>query len=171
MSKFQSWDLSLYFSMCACICDCLLIVVAVLFPPLPVWIICGFCSAESLINVALFFLGYFPGLFHSWYIIASRPIKIRHTPVAVYYVYHDDIESQVNAHPGPLTALHPPRHHASPPPHVASYGAIENSHPLPHPASLTTPRNALEPRPPQPSCDPSDQPPPSYHEGDHKLQR
>lgn len=169
MSKIHPQNLSCVFSMCACICDCLLIVVAVLFPPLPVWIICGFCSAESLINVALFFLGYFPGLLHAWYIIASRPIKRRRTPVAVYYVCHDDIESQVNPYPGPLTAIHPSRHQASP--HVANYGAIENSHSHSPPATLLPPRNALEPRPLHPACGPSDQPPPSYHEGDHKLQR
>jgi uncharacterized membrane protein YqaE (UPF0057 family) len=46
---------------------------AVLFPPLPVWVKSGICSADSFINILLCVLGYVPGLLHSWYIIAKYP--------------------------------------------------------------------------------------------------
>ncbi|KAK5625017.1 hypothetical protein RRF57_000733 [Xylaria bambusicola] len=39
----------------------------------PVWVKCGLCSADSIINILLCFLGYIPGLFHAWYIIAKFP--------------------------------------------------------------------------------------------------
>ncbi|KAK9237764.1 hypothetical protein V1525DRAFT_403281 [Lipomyces kononenkoae] len=56
-----------------CSADVILILLAILFPPLPVWIKRGICSADSLINVALCMLGFIPGLLHSWYIIARFP--------------------------------------------------------------------------------------------------
>ncbi|CAI4210767.1 unnamed protein product [Parascedosporium putredinis] len=56
-----------------CSADIFLGVLAILFPPLPVWVKCGICSADSLINILLFFLGYIPGLIHAWYIIAKYP--------------------------------------------------------------------------------------------------
>lgn len=48
-------------------------VLAILFPPIAVWIKCGICSADSLINILLCMLGYVPGLLHAWYIIAKFP--------------------------------------------------------------------------------------------------
>ncbi|KAK9480393.1 hypothetical protein V1514DRAFT_325310 [Lipomyces japonicus] len=56
-----------------CSADVFLILLAILFPPLPVWIKRGICSADSLINIALCMLGFIPGLLHSWYIIARFP--------------------------------------------------------------------------------------------------
>ncbi|KAI0447615.1 hypothetical protein F4803DRAFT_498799 [Xylaria telfairii] len=53
--------------------DLFLGVIAILFPPLAVWVKCGLCSADSVINILLCFLGYIPGLFHAWYIIAKFP--------------------------------------------------------------------------------------------------
>ncbi|KAK7205554.1 hypothetical protein BZA70DRAFT_267384 [Myxozyma melibiosi] len=53
--------------------DVFLVLLAILFPPLPVWIKRGICSADSLINIALCMLGFLPGLLHSWYIIARFP--------------------------------------------------------------------------------------------------
>ncbi|ODV96866.1 hypothetical protein PACTADRAFT_29525, partial [Pachysolen tannophilus NRRL Y-2460] len=53
--------------------DCVLVVVAIFFPPLPVWLKRGLCSADSLINILLCILGYIPGLIHSWYIISKYP--------------------------------------------------------------------------------------------------
>lgn len=38
-----------------------------------VWVKRGVCSADSLINIALFILGYLPGLLHAWYIIFTYP--------------------------------------------------------------------------------------------------
>ncbi|ONH68132.1 Plasma membrane proteolipid 31 [Cyberlindnera fabianii] len=60
---------------CCCCCDCILVLIALVFPPFPVWVKCGLCSAESLINIALCFLGYLPGVIHSFYIIAKYPVQ------------------------------------------------------------------------------------------------
>ncbi|KAK8090982.1 hypothetical protein PG994_000487 [Apiospora phragmitis] len=56
-----------------CSADCFLAVLAILFPPLAVWVKCGICSADSLINILLCMLGFIPGLLHAWYIIAKFP--------------------------------------------------------------------------------------------------
>ncbi|KAF3156823.1 hypothetical protein TWF225_012049 [Orbilia oligospora] len=56
-----------------CSSDCFLAVLAVLFPPIAVWVKRGVCSADSIINIALLCLGYLPGLLHAWYIIAKYP--------------------------------------------------------------------------------------------------
>ncbi|KAG6016692.1 hypothetical protein E4U54_000615 [Claviceps lovelessii] len=56
-----------------CSADIFLGVLAILFPPLPVWVKCGICSADSIINILLCCLGFLPGLFHAWYIIAKFP--------------------------------------------------------------------------------------------------
>ncbi|KAG9235834.1 hypothetical protein BJ875DRAFT_458087 [Amylocarpus encephaloides] len=56
-----------------CSSDIFLGLIAILFPPLPVWVKCGICSADSLINICLCVLGFIPGLLHSWYIIAKFP--------------------------------------------------------------------------------------------------
>ncbi|KAF4631923.1 hypothetical protein G7Y89_g6208 [Cudoniella acicularis] len=56
-----------------CSSDIFLGLIAILFPPLPVWVKCGICSADSLINICLCMLGFLPGLLHSWYIIAKFP--------------------------------------------------------------------------------------------------
>ncbi|VVT56278.1 uncharacterized protein SAPINGB_P004929 [Magnusiomyces paraingens] len=74
-----------------CICwffcsDCFLVILAIFFPPLPVWIRRGCCSIDSFINIALCCLGYLPGLIHSWYIIAHYPEDSE--------VYEYDYESQ-----------------------------------------------------------------------------
>ncbi|RYO77174.1 hypothetical protein DL766_000827 [Monosporascus sp. MC13-8B] len=83
-----------------CISDIFLGFLAILFPPLPVWVKRGLCSVDSLLNILLFTLGYvrhpyspthpflsrvptprgaqltrqqIPGLIHAWYIIAKFP--------------------------------------------------------------------------------------------------
>jgi len=56
-----------------CSADIFLGVLAILFPPLPVWVKRGICSADSIINILLLVLGYLPGLIHAWYIIAKFP--------------------------------------------------------------------------------------------------
>ncbi|PNY26328.1 Plasma membrane proteolipid 3 [Tolypocladium capitatum] len=56
-----------------CSADIFLGLLAILFPPLPVWVKRGICSADSLINILLCCLGFIPGLFHAWYIIAKYP--------------------------------------------------------------------------------------------------
>ncbi|MCJ1342777.1 hypothetical protein MMC31_000966 [Peltigera leucophlebia] len=56
-----------------CSSDVFLAFLAILFPPIAVWVKRGLCSADSLINIALCILGFLPGLLHAWYIIASYP--------------------------------------------------------------------------------------------------
>lgn len=56
-----------------CSSDIFLGVLAILFPPLAVWVKRGICSADSLINILLCCLGFLPGLLHAWYIIAKFP--------------------------------------------------------------------------------------------------
>jgi uncharacterized membrane protein YqaE (UPF0057 family) len=56
-----------------CSSDIFLGILAILFPPLPVWVKCGICSADSVINILLCVLGGLPGLIHAWYIIAKYP--------------------------------------------------------------------------------------------------
>lgn len=56
-----------------CGADIFLGLLAILFPPLPVWVKRGLCSADSLLNILLCVLGYIPGLLHAWYVIARYP--------------------------------------------------------------------------------------------------
>ncbi|KAK7956966.1 uncharacterized protein PG986_006188 [Apiospora aurea] len=59
-----------------CSSDCFLAVLAILFPPLAVWVKRGLCSADSFINILLCMLGVIPGLLHAWYIIAKFPEEL-----------------------------------------------------------------------------------------------
>jgi len=77
--------------------DLFLAFIAILFPPIAVWIKSGLCSADSLINICLCCLGYLPGLIHAWYIIARNPEREydyepidneRGERVTYYYVSH-----------------------------------------------------------------------------------
>ncbi|KAG9244385.1 hypothetical protein BJ878DRAFT_506603 [Calycina marina] len=58
-----------------CSSDLFLGLIAILFPPIAVWVKSGICSADSLINICLCMLGFLPGLLHAWYIIAKYPEK------------------------------------------------------------------------------------------------
>lgn len=80
--------------LCECLSDICLIIISVLFPPLPVWIRRGICSGDSLISILLCFLGYFPGLIYSWYIIAKYPPYTVNQHSKIYYIYHNDLEAQ-----------------------------------------------------------------------------
>ena len=124
-----------------CLSDICLVILSVLFPPLPVWIRRGICSCDSLINICLFILGYFPGLIHSWYIIAKYP------PYSdIYYVYRSDLEHQVpccdhqhhhhhhshhhsHTHDQVSTVIYDqPRAHSTPLPMAnPTYGSMENT--------------------------------------------
>ncbi|KAI1103135.1 hypothetical protein F4804DRAFT_311147 [Jackrogersella minutella] len=66
-----------------CSADLFLGILAILFPPLPVWVKTGLCSADSIINILLCILGYIPGLLHSWYIISKFPESYEYEPVPV----------------------------------------------------------------------------------------
>jgi uncharacterized membrane protein YqaE (UPF0057 family) len=56
-----------------CSTDIFLGLIAILFPPIAVWVKTGICSADSIINILLCMLGWVPGLLHAWYIIAKYP--------------------------------------------------------------------------------------------------
>ncbi|CAP95909.1 hypothetical protein E8E15_009624 [Penicillium rubens] len=56
-----------------CSSDIFLAVLAVFFPPVAVWVKAGFCTADSIINITLTLLCFFPGLIHAWYIILKYP--------------------------------------------------------------------------------------------------
>ncbi|OQE32569.1 hypothetical protein PENFLA_c001G02211 [Penicillium flavigenum] len=56
-----------------CSSDIFLAVLAVFFPPIAVWVKSGFCTADSIINITLTLLCFFPGLIHAWYIILKYP--------------------------------------------------------------------------------------------------
>ncbi|ERT03214.1 hypothetical protein HMPREF1624_01520 [Sporothrix schenckii ATCC 58251] len=68
--------------------DIFLGLLALLFPPLAVWVKRGICSADSVINILLCVLGYIPGLIHAWYIIAKFP-----EPDYEYEVLNQDAEN------------------------------------------------------------------------------
>ncbi|WPK26888.1 hypothetical protein PUMCH_004256 [Australozyma saopauloensis] len=99
--------------MCGCLSDICLIILLVLFPPLPVWIRRGLCSADGWINVLLCILGYFPGLIHSWYIIAKYPPCSGNHGSKVYYVYQNsgDLEAQRHSHQNSNNDHHHHHHH------------------------------------------------------------
>lgn len=83
-----------------CLADVCLVVLSVLFPPLPVWIISGICSCDSFINILLSLLGFLPGVLHSWYIISSSERR-----AWMYRGNHSrtahDIENQIPRHGSP----------------------------------------------------------------------
>ncbi|PTB64848.1 UPF0057-domain-containing protein [Trichoderma citrinoviride] len=149
-----------------CSADIFLGVLAILFPPLPVWVKCGLCSADSLINILLCLLGFIPGLLHAWYIIAKYPEPPyeydavpnerdggsgRHGNNRVTYVY-------VQTPPGP--------HHQQPKPQDGrmNYGTTSQS-PQPQQHGVANSGEG--------SSDHHQGVPPSYAEvvaGDHKVQ-
>ncbi|CAB4255122.1 similar to Saccharomyces cerevisiae YJL151C SNA3 Integral membrane protein localized to vacuolar intralumenal vesicles [Maudiozyma barnettii] len=49
--------------------DLLLIILGVFIPPVPVIIRKGFCSKDSLLNILLFMILFFPATIHSFYIV------------------------------------------------------------------------------------------------------
>ncbi|WZH42890.1 SNA2-like integral membrane protein [Fusarium acuminatum] len=109
-----------------CSADFFLAFLAILFPPLPVWVKCGICSADSLINLLLCCLAFIPGLLHSWYIIAKYP-----EPPYEYEALPQDREGNrvtyvyVQCPPGPHQHGHPQNQQpkGQPKPH---HGATNN---------------------------------------------
>ncbi|KAF4583159.1 Plasma membrane proteolipid 3 [Ophiocordyceps camponoti-floridani] len=91
-----------------CSSDVFLGLLAILFPPLAVWVKRGICSADSLINILLCVLGFIPGLLHAWYIIAKFPDHEWEGPaheheagrVAYVYVQPSDSCRQPRPHGG-----------------------------------------------------------------------
>lgn len=46
-------------------------------PPIPVIIKRGLCSSETIIDILLCLLGWFPGVIYAYYIIATYPYEER----------------------------------------------------------------------------------------------
>jgi len=65
-----------------CSTDVFLGLLAIIFPPIAVWVKTGICSVDSLINILLCCLGYLPGLLHAWYIIAKFPDVVEYEVLA-----------------------------------------------------------------------------------------
>ncbi|KAM3069457.1 hypothetical protein ACMFMG_005562 [Clarireedia jacksonii] len=72
-----------------CSSDIFLGLIAILFPPVAVWVKRGICSVDSIINILLCMLGFIPGLLHAWYIIAKFPDS------DIRYDYIPDSEARV----------------------------------------------------------------------------
>jgi len=147
------------------VADVFLALIAVLFPPIAVWIKRGICSCDSIINILLCLLGYLPGLIHAWYIIAKypedeySPIPSHEEHVVYYYVSSDG--SRCPAQRGQPGAVRAPKPQA-PGPSPQNYGT-------------TTASTSAPPTGPAGPEEGSSQlgVPPTYAEavkGDHKVQ-
>ncbi|KKZ60115.1 hypothetical protein EMCG_05140 [[Emmonsia] crescens] len=171
-----------------CSPDCFLAIIAVLFPPIAVWVKVGVCSADSLINIALLILGYVPGLLHAWYIILKYPEDDNDYPdgyqpiVGANGQRHDSESGRVTyyyvSHQPPAAAPHSGSH---PHPH-RSYGTTQAAAAAPTDLA-TRPQQSSQPSAPEGNVagegSSSDQhgaevrAPPTYAEavkGDHKIQ-
>ncbi|ODV89017.1 hypothetical protein CANCADRAFT_32409 [Tortispora caseinolytica NRRL Y-17796] len=129
--------------------DIFLVLIALLFPPLPVWIKRGICSADSLINICLCMLGYIPGLIHSWYIISRYPEDVVFFAIETEGGQYQRAQSNDAPQTRQPVAQDPPR----------SYGAAAGS------SSSPAPQNE--------SVNPDGSFPPTYEDAmkDNKIQR
>ncbi|KEZ41284.1 hypothetical protein SAPIO_CDS7377 [Scedosporium apiospermum] len=143
-----------------CTPDIFLGILAILFPPLPVWVKRGICSTDSLINILLLCLGYIPGLLHAWYIIAKYP-----DPIFEYDTIDQEDGSRVTyvVIQSPATSP-PPRQ-----PHI-SYGTVA---PAPQSAPHSAPQQSPNVHANAEGSSSNAPCPPSYAEvvaGDNKIQ-
>ncbi|KAL2192445.1 hypothetical protein P885DRAFT_72999 [Corynascus similis CBS 632.67] len=169
-----------------CSTDIFLGLLAVIFPPVSVWVKRGLCSADSVINILLCILGYVPGLLHAWYIIAKYPepsydYDYQNLPQdpehgRIYVFVHNG-----GAHGQPQAQGYQPHQgaHAQPPKpqgHM-NYGTAGTAAPVPqhqyHPQHQPQEQGTTSAA--GPSTGPSDggAPPPSYAQvvaGDYKVQ-
>ncbi|KAK5085882.1 hypothetical protein LTS08_006532 [Lithohypha guttulata] len=143
--------------------DIFLGLIAIIFPPVAVWIKAGLCSAESLINILLCMLGYLPGLLHAWYIIAKNP----------EFEYETVPDSEANQQGGRVTyyyVSHEGRPQRQPQrQQKPNYGTQAQAPPVPQ---NNRPANAAGPSTSAGSSEAAA--PPSYDDavkGDHKVQR
>jgi uncharacterized membrane protein YqaE (UPF0057 family) len=149
--------------------DIFLGLIAILFPPIAVWIKRGLCSADSLINIALCMLGFVPGLLHAWYIIASYPEEnLDYEPIdeesRVTYVVVSGPNRNYGTS-GQGRPQGPGQVKGNMPPSVAAH-----SKPNPPPAPRPEGNGEGSSAGPQQS---GDAPPPTYADavkGDHKIQ-
>ncbi|KAM3424357.1 Plasma membrane proteolipid 3 [Cercospora zeina] len=156
-----------------CGSDIFLGLIAILFPPIAVWVKRGICSADSLINIALCCLAYLPGLLHAWYIISISP-----DPTYEQVAQQDAERGTVTYYYVQTTGQ--PRY-AAPQQGQQGYGTVNASAPnaqFPQQQTKPQPRPApADVQPPTtsqagPSNGTDDAPPPSYHQatGDNKVQ-
>ena len=136
-----------------------------------VWVKRGICGADSLINLALCCLGYFPGLLHAWYIIYAYPDP--------YDLVAEDAESQ--PHGATVTYYYvqqerrPSRSQQYSSPRPAGYGTVGPAPASQFPGQESGTVNSFPPRQQQQygGSAGQDEVPPSYQDairGDHKIQ-
>jgi uncharacterized membrane protein YqaE (UPF0057 family) len=118
--------------------DIFLGLLAVIFPPIAVWVKRGLCSADSLINILLCCLGFVPGLLHAWYIIAKFPEEehdYERIPdsegqrVTYYYINHEPAQPRqygTQGQPKPAAPAPQVPQHSRPEPAGPSAGAGSN---------------------------------------------
>ncbi|KAL9081432.1 MAG: hypothetical protein Q9159_007314 [Coniocarpon cinnabarinum] len=142
-----------------CSADCLLVLIAIIFPPLPVWIKRGLCSADSVINIALCVLGFLPGLIHAWYIISVTPDDYEYRQVA-----QEDVERDGNVSYYYVTGPH-----AVPPAQQGAHQSDQPNYGTTGPAQPVNTQSEGQ----QGSAGGNDDVPPSYNDavkGDNKIQ-
>ncbi|KAI1377712.1 hypothetical protein F4677DRAFT_444300 [Hypoxylon crocopeplum] len=154
-----------------CSADLFLGLLAILFPPLPVWVKCGLCSADSIINILLCVLGYIPGLLHSWYIISKYPEAYEYEAVPqdnerggrVTYVF---VQQQPDREPQPQS-----QSQSQPKPTQPNYGTTATNNNNNASSSSAGPANGNSHH--DDDDDDDGHAPPTYAEavkGDHKVQ-
>ncbi|KAK3715009.1 hypothetical protein LTR37_007499 [Vermiconidia calcicola] len=142
-----------------CGSDIFLGFIAILFPPIAVWVKRGICSADSLINIALCMLGFLPGLLHAWYIISL-------TPDPTYTEVSQDAEQ------GHVTYYYVQQqpHYGSQQgrPAQGGYGTVNNT-----PNAQFPSQQQGFVQPPAPQAGSSEEVPPTYQQavGDNKVQK
>ncbi|SCU96398.1 LADA_0H00694g1_1 [Lachancea dasiensis] len=57
--------------------DWFMVFISIFVPPIAVGLKRGFFTKDTLLNLLLFILGYFPGLVHALYIISKHPYPSR----------------------------------------------------------------------------------------------
>lgn len=158
-----------------CSTDIFLGLLALLFPPLPVWVKRGICSADSIINILLCMLGYLPGLIHAWYIIAQYPEpEYDYQAVGqdsegghVYVIVHEQDGRQHRCHAQQQQQRQAAARPAKPQGNM-TYGTTSTNTNIASSAAQHAEAGAGSS-----SSDPNAAPPPSYAQvvaGDHKIQ-
>ncbi|CZT18581.1 related to stress response RCI peptide [Ramularia collo-cygni] len=145
-----------------CGSDVFLAIVAILFPPIAVWVKRGICSADSLINLALCCLGFLPGLVHAWYIISTYPEP-------TYHQVPQDAER------GNVTHYYVQTQPSRRPEAPHGYGTVNSTVDQQFPGQqqgVVQPKSKAVAAPRQQQAGPSEEVPPSYAQavGDHKVQ-
>ncbi|KAI6819025.1 hypothetical protein KC367_g3603 [Hortaea werneckii] len=152
-----------------CGTDVFLGILAIIFPPIAVWVKRGLCSADSLINLALCCLGFLPGLLHAWYIIFTYP-----DPTYEELAQHD--AEQGHGGNGTVTYYYVQQQHGQPQYTAparpqAGYGTVNATPNAQFPAAQG---QGFVPSAAQAGgSSEGEAPPPTYQQatGDHKVQR